>query len=258
MSLSHPTIGIIGGMGPAAGADLLQKIIRNTVAGCDQEHLPVILLSFPHRLADRTAYLTGQSSESPAPAIANILRGLDRMGVAVAGMPCNTAHAPEILDLVHREMRRHNVQAEFVNMIEATLRRVGELPGQPTRVGVLSTIGARRLRLYPDALRAAGFEAVELEEDVHDALAHRAVYDPDFGIKVQSTSPTDEARALVLEGIERLVEAGAEAVILGCTELPLAVPDPRYGSVPLVDPASALARELILRTFPDRLTPLEA
>jgi aspartate racemase len=253
MSSSRPLIGIVGGMGPLAGVDLFRKIIRNVDASRDQDHPAVVLMSYPHRFPDRTAYLTGKSSESPAPAIANVLRSLDRMGAQVSGMPCNTAHAPQILDVVHRELRRHNCKTQFVNMIEETVRYVLALPGGPRSIGLLTTIGTRQTRLYHSAMEAAGLRVVELPADEHDALAHRAVYDPEVGIKARSEPTTAEARAWILQGVDRLVDAGADAVVLGCTELPLAVPDSSYGGVPLVDPAHALARALIRKTYPDRL-----
>jgi aspartate racemase len=250
-------IGIVGGMGPLAGADLFEKLVRNVAAERDQDHLPVVLMSYPHRLPDRTAFLSGNSAHSPAPAIANILRSLDRLGVQVAGMPCNTAHAPVILEPVMTEMRRHNCRVELVNMIGATVASLDEISPSPKRIGILSTAGTRRAGLFRDAVRRAGHTPVELPDDLHDALAHRAVYDVEFGIKRHSAAPTPESRAWIIEGVERLGGAGAEAVILGCTELPLAVSETYHEGMPLVDPATALARELIRRTYPERLAPRE-
>lgn len=71
-------IGIIGGVGPLAGLDIVTKIIEETIATTDQEHLPVLLSSQPHRIADRTAYLLGQESENPAYAIAEIIQELEK------------------------------------------------------------------------------------------------------------------------------------------------------------------------------------
>ena len=66
----------------------------------------------------------------------------------------------------------------------------------------------------------------------------------------------DEARSRLLDGIRHLRERGADAVVLGCTELPLAVPEPEFEGTPIIDSANALARALIRATHPDKLKPL--
>lgn len=255
MTLSRSTIGIVGGMGPLAGAELFRKLILNVDAVADQDHPPVVLMSYPHRLPDRTMFLTGASSANPGPAIANILRSMDRLGVVVAGIPCNTAHASPILEGVLREMRRHNCRLRLVNMIDETIRMIRDHHPAVGAVGVLSTIGTRRSRLYTMALEAAGLDVVELDEEMHDAMAHEAVYHPSTGIKAGVEPGFTTARGLIHEGIERLSAAGAEAVILGCTELPLAVGEADYAGTPLIDPSVALARALLRETFPERLKP---
>ena len=107
-----PLIGIIGGVGPFAGLDLQRKILEQTVAAADQEHLPVISVSWPGPIADRTEYLLGRVPENPAYAILEQLRLLAAAGATVAGIPCNTAHAPAIFDVI-----RAGVAAEDLSLI---------------------------------------------------------------------------------------------------------------------------------------------
>jgi aspartate racemase len=85
-------IGIVGGVGPLAGLDIFKKIIEETVATKDQEHVPVVLSSQPHRIADRTAFLLGKENQNPAIALKDILLELDKAGARVAAIPCNTSH----------------------------------------------------------------------------------------------------------------------------------------------------------------------
>src|SRR5690606_41469903 len=103
-------IGVIGGMGPYAGLDLVRKIFDHTAASRDQDHLPVALLSYPGRIRDRSLFLLRATEEdsgvNPAEAIAGIALELDRLGATVAGIPSNTAHAPAILDVVTPPPRR--------------------------------------------------------------------------------------------------------------------------------------------------------
>src|SRR5690606_7547188 len=76
-------IGIVGGVGPLAGLDIFKKIIEETIATKDQEHLPVILSSKPHRIADRTAFLLQNSNENPGYALLKIIEELDNSGAEV-------------------------------------------------------------------------------------------------------------------------------------------------------------------------------
>ena len=86
------TIGIVGGLGPYAGYDLLRKIFRWTKAGVDQEHLPVMLHSFPGWIPERPAFLLGEKQENPGEDLGGILAQLAATGARVMGIPCNTAH----------------------------------------------------------------------------------------------------------------------------------------------------------------------
>jgi len=84
-------IGIVGGVGPLAGLDLQAKIIRQTIAGRDQEHLPVLSLSWPGPIADRTEYLLGRVAANPAHALLAQLRLLAAAGATVASLGAVTS-----------------------------------------------------------------------------------------------------------------------------------------------------------------------
>ena len=93
---SFASIGVLGGVGPYAGLDLVQKIFNNTRAARDQEHLPVTLLSFPGDIADRIDFLVHGTGKNPGVAIGCILIRLANGGATVLGIPCNTAHSSSI------------------------------------------------------------------------------------------------------------------------------------------------------------------
>lgn len=236
-------IGVVGGMGPYAGLDLVRKIFDETKAARDQDHLSVSLLSFPSRVPDRTEFLLGRGG-NPADAIFEILRQLEATGAVVAGIPCNTSHAAPILDRVSARLRESGSRLRLLNMIEEVARHLRAEGRGLRRVAPLSTLGTYRLRLYFDVLGAAGFELVDPGEDVL-ARVHEAIYDAEWGIKARSSPVTARAREVVGAAIAACAAAGAEAVVLGCTELPLAFPEPRLGGVVLVDPTAVLARALI-------------
>jgi aspartate racemase len=246
-------IGVIGGMGPYAGLDLVRKIFDQTDANADQEHLPVALLSYPSTIPDRSAFLLGRSSASPIEPIAEMAEALARLGARAIGIPCNTAHAAPIFDEVTRRLAASGKEVVLLHLIEETVRYIREELRSLGRVGVLSTLAVYRLGLYRERIQAAGLEAVVPDERVQLDLVSTAIYDPGYGIKAQSNPVSSQARQNLLTAAGHLREKGAQAIILGCTELVLALPEPEIDGIPLIDPAVVLARALIRGTNPDRL-----
>ncbi len=246
-------IGVVGGLGPFAGLDLVAKIFDETVATADQDHLPVTLISYPGHIPDRSAYIADQTQPNPVPALAEILRRLEGAGCSIAGMPCNTAHAAVIFDALNDTMKSEGRRIRLLNMIDASARSVRRLAPAAVRVGILATTSTVRTGLYDRSLEAIGLEAVAPYPDFQDEFINPSIFDPEWGIKARSHPPTDRARQALLDGVLHLRDRGADAVILGCTELPLAVPETEFEGVPLIDSTRSLARALIRRTFPEKL-----
>jgi aspartate racemase len=121
------------------------------------------------------------------------------------------------------------------------------------RIGVLSTLAVYRLKLYREALAREGLEPIIPDENVQENIVNRTIFDPAFGIKAQANPVSLIARQSILSAITHLREKGAQAVILGCTELPLAIPEDEIEATIIVDPTRVLARALIRETYPDRL-----
>jgi aspartate racemase len=249
-------IGVLGGLGPYAGLDLVREVFDQTDAAADQEHLPVTLLSYPGRIPDRSTWLADASAPSPVPGMLEVLRRLDAAGCAVAGVPCNTAHAPALFDTLTAALAAEGRALRVVHIVDAIVAHIRELAPGVERVGVLATDASRRFRLHEIGLEAAGMDDVQPDADVQARLVQPSIFDPVWGLKAQSAPPSARARAALLEATEHLVAKGAQAVILGCTELPLAVPEPRHAGVPLVNSTRALARALIRATHPQKLRAL--
>ena len=248
-------IGIVGGMGPFAGLDLMQKILDQTQATCDQNHLSSALLSFPSAIADRSLFLLGQKGPNPAFAILSIIRTLDGMGVSVIGIPCNTAHSPPIFDVISQELKNSRSKVRLIHMIDETVKFIKEQHPHFRRIGVLSTQGTFRAKVYGSVLKKNGFKVILLSETDQDTV-HKAIYDQADGIKAQANPVSKVARRILLKAIHNLQKNGAQAVILGCSEIPLAVKERAVGGTVIVDPTRILARALIRAVAPDRLKPL--
>lgn len=256
MSLSEGIIGIVGGIGPYAGLDLNRKVFEQTSATRDQEHLSVLMLSWPRQIPDRSAFLLGQSAEDPTAGIVHCLQVLEAAGATVAGIACNTAHAPRIFDAVIAGLRDAGSSIEVVNMVREVAAFLRSYYPDVKCVGVLGTDGTIRANAYPEALREEGIATVYPDPDVQHGLVHPAIYDPEYGIKAQSDPVTEKARAHVYAAARHMIEdKGGDALVLGCTELPLVVQERRLYGKPVIDPTLILARALIARVAPDKLQP---
>ncbi|MCX7806051.1 MAG: amino acid racemase [Planctomycetota bacterium] len=237
-------VGIVGGVGPMAGVDLHRRIIRLTVARSDSEHLEVLLHTNP-LIPDRTAFLLGRTSENPA---RQIIRSVDILGAAgcrVVGIPCNTAHAPEILDPVSEHIARSWPGMTMARMVAETVSYIrAAMPGV-RRVGILATTGTIISGIYRDALARYGIEAIVPDQAGEQDKVMAAIYDRSFGIKAVSDPVDPRARGIVMEAASGLAARGAQAVILGCTELPLAADTSGAGGVPFIIPTEILAAAMV-------------
>ncbi len=217
------SVGVLGGMGPAATLDFLQKLLAATPARTDQDHLRVLVDSNP-KLPDRNAAIAGRGP-SPGPGLASMARGLEASGADVLVMACNTAHAfePDI---------RGAVKIPFLSMIEATVEAVLQRSPGVRRVGLLAAAGCLDAGLYQAAFAAHGVRTLEPRDALRErfmALVYR--------IKAGETGPA--ARAEMASIGAALVAQGAEALAAACTEVPLVL-DPSDVSVPLTDSTDAL------------------
>ena len=247
-------IGVVAGVGPYAGLDLLSKILSQTVADKDQDHLAVASLSQPEFIADRTAFLLGETTINPAFAIVEQLLDLEQMGANVAGIPCNTAHAPPIFGQIEQSLANAGSKLRLLHMIAEVGRELQHVYPKVNRVGILSTTGTAVARIYPTSLEPLGFEVLEVDDKLQTEGIHPAIYDPALGIKAHGRS-TERARQNLLQGVQQLHDAGAQAIILGCTEIPLAIPEKNISGMDIIDPALVLARALISAIDPTRLSP---
>lgn len=222
-------IGILGGMGPEATADLFAKIIRVTPAKADQDHFQVLLFSDP-LIPDRTAAIFGRG-ESPLPAM---LAGARRLAVAGAGLlaiPCVTAHH------FHAELQA-GVTIPILHIVREALRTLGERLPRARRVGLLATSGTLRARLFHREFEPAGIVILAPDAATQEATVMPALY------AVKAGDRSEAPRAAIREAAEGLRARGAEAVIAGCTEVPLLLQNGDL-PVPVVDATLALARAAV-------------
>jgi aspartate racemase len=194
------TIGILGGMGPAATVEYFRRLVASTPAAFDQAHVRILIDNNP-QVPDRTDAIFGNGPD-PGPVLATMARGLAASGADFLTMSCNTGH-------VFKEAIREAVDIPFVDMIEETVRVL-----TVRRVGLLATSGTLRTGLYKVACETAGIELVTPTE-----ADQELVMDIIRRVKAggTGTSVRDHAASIVT----RLADRGSEAVIAGCTEISL-------------------------------------
>ncbi len=213
-------IGIIGGMGPAATADFLARLVAATAATGDAGHPRVFIDSNPD-VPDRNAARAG-SGPSPGPVLAAMARGLVAQGAEIIAMPCNAAHGWAAFIVAA-------VDVPFISMIDAAVAET--LAHRPALVGILAIGATLDAQLYQDRLAAAGVPSIGSDREIVQPLV--------MAIKAGDTGPAicagmaDEAR--------RLIDAGADVIIAACSEIPLVLGAADV-TTPFVDATAALVR----------------
>lgn len=231
-------IGMVGGLGPAATVDLLDKIVRATPAAKDQEHIKVVIEQNP-QIPDRTANLLGHGVD-PTIAMYAACKRLEADEADAIILPCNTAHA--FVDRLQPYL-----SIPFINMQRATLEAIAERWGKDATIGLLATNGTIATRIYHEIAEKMGMKLVT-PDPAHQARVMAAIY----GEKGAKAGFTDgECREDLLAGAEYLVrEHGAQVLVLGCTELPLILSESEAfeiagTTVAMVDPTAVLARKCV-------------
>ena len=222
------TIGILGGMGPLATADLYRKIIEQTKADRDNDHIRVYI-DGNAAIPDRTAAIL-HGGEDPVPEMLSALRHLEACGADCIIMPCNTAHY--FLPRLQKE-----TSIPILNMQKITAKVCRErFPGKTA--AILATDGTILSGLFDRALDADGVRWLHPAEEEQKTLMH-LIYDV-----VKASKPMEPVRESWERVLDTLRGQGADLFILGCTELPV-LSGALRSEGPFLDPTEELAKEAI-------------
>ncbi len=225
IKMSEKIIGILGGMGPEATIDLFYKIIKSTPAEKDQDHLRIIIDNNP-KIPDRTAAILGKG-EDPLPALQKSAQNLEKTGAGFIIISCNTAHY--FLPLI-----QESVKIPILNMIEETAKEIQKRISPIQKVGLLASIGIYKTEIYHQQFKKFNIEVISPEEKDKEEVM-KTIY------AVKAGNLSEEIKKNILTIAQRLVDKGAEAIIAGCTEIPLILKEGDL-SVPLIDPTQILAK----------------
>jgi aspartate racemase len=218
-------IGILGGMGPEATIDLFYKIIKFTPAEKDQDHLRIIIDNNP-KIPDRTAAILGKG-EDPLPALQETAQNLEKAGADFIVIPCNTAHY--FLSSI-----QESVNIPVLNIIEETAKETKKRIPQIKKVGLLASIGVYKSEIYHQYFKKFNIEVISLQEKDKEEIM-KVIY------TIKAGDLSKRVKKNILKITQKLIDKGAEAIIAGCTEIPLILKEGDV-SVPLIDPTQILAR----------------
>lgn len=237
-------VGILGGMGPAAGADFARLFVQACTEEMQTLQIPVTDQAFPeHWLAqapvpDRSAALElpGFGGHQPLEPMLQAMGKLAALGATSVAVACNTAHA------WHGELQQRFPQLEVLHVAREVARTLAR--GGVTQVGLLATDGTYRSGLYAQALQQQGVQCHIPEADECERLMH-GIYS---GVKTGDLAVAQRCFESVARSLA--LRHGLDTLIMGCTEIPLALKSLRdLPQVKLVDPAQLLARALARRAY---------
>ncbi len=232
--MSEKIIGILGGMGPEATADLYLRIIKATPAKRDQDHPRVIIYS-NSKVPDRTAAILG-TGPSPMPELIRAGKRLEEAGADFIIIPCNTAHY--FIDQLQKGATGANTPHDQA----LRQRRAKEFYPKVKKAGLLATDGTVKSGLYKSAYGELGIEILEPTPE-SQAEVMKAIYQ-----YIKAGNLIDGG--LLLRSVaNELIAAGAEMIICGCTEVSLVLKEGDL-TVPILDPLQVLAEAAVAEALP--------
>ncbi|MFM9973215.1 MAG: aspartate/glutamate racemase family protein [Beijerinckiaceae bacterium] len=195
-------IGVLGGMGPLATVDFMQKVIEATPAERDQDHVPMIVYSVP-QIPDRVGAASAGTDE-PLPAMIKGIRTLEQAGVEAIAIACNTAHA-------WYDQLAASTKVKIIHMAQAVIDAASH---NSRPVAVMATVGTLHAGIYQRYMEKAGWQALVPQPDVQNLIIE--------AIAAVKLGEIERARANFDIAAACLLELGAEQLLLACTELPVA------------------------------------
>jgi len=232
-------VGVLGGMGPLATLDFIRKVMAATPAVSDQDHVPLIVSSIP-QVPDRTAAFRGEGASPLAAMVASGQR-LVRAGAGLIVIPCNTAH------LWFGELEEA-LALPMLHVVDAALEDAAALAGEGAALGLLCTDATLASGLYLNRMpRVAGMAGVKWALPTAQEMLTLVMP----GIAAVKAGELGRGADLLGAAAEALARRGAQALVLGCTEVPLVI-GPGNSPLPVIDATQALAKRTVAWSLSQR------
>jgi aspartate racemase len=224
-------IGIVGGVGPEASNKFCEFLIKFKKTKTDQENLKFIHFCNP-KIPDRTEFILGKGLDPTSELIKTCLN-LQNSGADFLVIPCNTAHyfLPEI---------QESVDIPIVDMTKVLVKNVLEKKPHLRKIGILATTGSLIAGIYERYFKAVGVDVILPSNEDQENLVMKSIY----GQKGIKAGKKLIPKKKLIQVAHKLIKSGAEALVLGCTEIPLVLKQKDF-EVKLFDPMELTAREII-------------
>lgn len=222
-------VGVIGGMGPEATVDLMNRVLRATPAADDRDHIRMVVDNNP-KVPSRIAAIIEGKGENPVPCLREMAKKLAAWGVDFLVIPCNTAH-------FYYDDIRSAVDIPLLNMIDLTIERMTNDNPQLNRAGLLASTAVIMTELYMKPLKEKGISLIHPSTPLQDQL---------FACirKIKAGKYHDEERHILQSAARDLADRGAEALIVACTELSI-ISDAIEDDIKLYDASQILAENIV-------------
>ena len=230
--MAEKIIGILGGMGPEATIDFFSKIVKGTRVKKDQDHLRILIDNNP-KIPNRTLAIQGKGP-SPLPQLVRSAKVLEDAGADFIVIPCVTAH--HFYDPLQKK-----ISIPIIHIVKETVRHIQNHFQGIEKIGLLATIGTLQAGLFQRAFAHSKIGLILPTRDLQKNRIMEAIFGKE-GIK--AIGPSGKSKRLILEASRKLIRQGAQAIIAGCTEVPLVL---KKGDlpVPVIDPVAILAKVAI-------------
>jgi len=226
--MSEKIIGILGGMGPEATLDLFYKIIKLSLAEKDQDHFRIIIDNNP-KIPDRTDAILG-TGKDPLPELIMTAQNLEKAGANFIIMPCNTAH-------YFISGIQQNVNIPILNMIKESANYVKNIYPSFKKAVLFASKGTYKTKLYNSFFNAKNIEILIPTPPEQDKIM-------DLIYMVKSGILSEEMKSQIMKISEEQIKKGAQAIIAGCTEIPLILKNEDV-KIPVIDPTNILAKKAV-------------
>lgn len=195
-------IGVLGGMGPQATIEFMQRVMAAVSANDDCDHIPM-LVDNNTQIPSRIAHLIDGTGQDPTPVLVRMAQTLEAGGAEALAIPCNTAHA-------YGDAIAGSVSIPLLNMVTLSAQKAAAMTDGP--IGVLASPASRITGIFDRALANLGRRAI-YAEDENTML--RVIRD------IKRLGPTPGSERLLQGASRQLLNAGARLQLVACTELSL-------------------------------------
>ena len=224
-------LGILGGMGPAASNEFVTRLVAKTPATKDQDHIPFVLWS-DSTVPDRSTSMLNKD-DKPLPYLLAGIQGLKIAGCTTIVIPCNTAH----FWFSHLE-KIAAWNAKIIHIVDSVTEALRDINVTNDKIGIIGTKATIEYGLYQYKLNKLGWDCITPTKEQMDTLVNPA-------INLIKASNMDQAHEMLMTVIHSLIDKGAKAVVLGCTEIPLSIKEDTVQDIPIINSIDSLVMSAI-------------